>query len=117
MLPGHGLLGAAKAALEASVRYLALELADRHVTAVGIAPGPVDTDSFRVYGGSQWDDYNAEWTARTPLGHIATAEDLAPVLEFLLSPAAAWFNGHTLVADGGLSLATMAPSLAAGARR
>lgn len=109
MLPGHGLLGAAKAALETMVKYLALELAEKQVTAIGLAPGPVDTDSFRIYGGETWDDYNREWSDRTPVGRIAGPDDLAPILAFLLTPEARWFNGQTLVADGGLSLATMAP--------
>jgi enoyl-[acyl-carrier protein] reductase III len=107
MLPGHGLLGAAKAALETLVSYLAVELAGQEVTAIGVAPGPVDTDSFRIYGGEQWDTFNEEWSRRTPLGAIAKPEDLAPVLAFLLRPEARWFNGYTLVADGGLSLTTM----------
>jgi enoyl-[acyl-carrier protein] reductase III len=107
VLPGHGLLGAAKAALETLVRYLAVELAAEGITAIGVTPGPVDTDSFRYYGGEKFDSYTAEWGQRTPLGSIATPEELAPILAFLLQKDARWFNGQTLVADGGLSLTTM----------
>jgi enoyl-[acyl-carrier protein] reductase III len=107
MLPGHGLLGAAKAAMEALIRYMAVELGPQGITAVGLCPGPIDTDSFRTYAGDQWDAYERNWLALTPSGRFPTPEDFADIMAFLCSPGSAPINGQTIVADGGLSLSTM----------
>ena len=107
VLPGHGLLGAAKAAMEALVKYLAIELGPVGITAVGLCPGPIDTDSFRTYAGAQWDWYEKNWLAMTPSGRFPTPEEFAEVMVFLCTPGSAAINGQTIVADGGLSLATM----------
>jgi enoyl-[acyl-carrier protein] reductase III len=107
VLPGHGLLGAAKAAMEAIVRYLAIELGPKGITAVGICPGPIDTDSFRYYAGDQWDLYEKNWLSLAPSRKFPTPDEIADVMAFLCSPASAAVNGQTIVVDGGLSLATM----------
>ncbi|WP_406020567.1 SDR family oxidoreductase [Nocardioides sp. NBC_00850] len=106
-LPGHGLLGAAKAAMEAIVKYLAIELAGQGVTAVGVCPGPIDTDSFRYYAGEAWEDYAKQWLAQTPSGAYPTPDEVADVMAFLCEPRSSAINGQTIVVDGGLSLATM----------
>ena len=106
-LPGHGLLGAAKAAMETIVKYLAIELAGEGITAVGVCPGPIDTDSFRYYAGDAWDDYAKQWLAQTPSGAYPTPDEVADVMAYLVSPRARAINGQTIVVDGGLSLATM----------
>jgi enoyl-[acyl-carrier protein] reductase III len=107
VLPGHGLLGAAKAAMEALVKYLAVELGERDVSVVGVCPGPVDTDSFRFYAGDDWDDYERHWVGQTPRGRFPGPDEIAEVLEFFASPASRWITGQTVVVDGGLSLTTM----------
>ena len=107
VLPGHGLLGAAKAAMETIVKYLAVELGPQGITTVGVCPGPVDTDSFRYYAGDQWDAYEKYWLAFTPSHSFPTPDQVADVMAFFCSPAAAAVNGQTIVVDGGLSLATM----------
>lgn len=107
VLPGHGLLGAAKAAMEALIKYLAIELATQRVTAVGLCPGPIVTDSFRIYAGEQWAQYEKNWLALTPEGQFPTPDQIAEVMAFLCSPRSAVINGQTIVLDGGLSLATM----------
>ncbi len=107
MLPGHGLLGAAKAGMEALVRYLAIELAKDGITAVGVCPGPIDTDSFRYYAGPAWDQYASQWLAQTPSGSYPTPAEVADVMAFLCSPQSKAINGQTIVVDGGLSVATM----------
>ena len=112
VLPGHGLLGAAKAAMETIVKYLAIELGPSGVTTVGVCPGPIDTDSFRIYAGDRWDWYEKNWLAMTPSGHFPTPDEVAEVMAFLCSPRSAAVNGQTIVVDGGLSLATMPASMA-----
>ena len=107
VLPGHALLGAAKAAMETLVKYLAIELAKDKITTVGVCPGPIDTDSFRYYAGEAWEDYARQWLAQTPSGAYPTPDEVADVMAYLVSPASAAINGQTIVVDGGLSLATM----------
>ena len=107
VLPGHGLLGAAKAAMETLVKYLAVELGRQGITAVGLCPGPIDTDSFRYYAGDQWGLYEKAWLALTPSGRFPSPAEIAEVMALLCSPRSAAINGQTIVVDGGLSLATM----------
>jgi enoyl-[acyl-carrier protein] reductase III len=107
VLPGHGLLGAAKVAMETLVKYLAIELAPAGITTVGLCPGPIDTDSFRTYAADRWEAYEKNWLALTPGGRFPTPEEFAEIMAFLCSPVSAAINGQTIVADAGLSLATM----------
>lgn len=99
--PGYASIGAAKAALEAVVRYLAAELADREVSVNAVCAGPVDTNSLRSF--HFYSELAAE-SARRPPGRLGRPEDLAPVVAFLLSPQARWIRGQVVVADGGFSL-------------
>ena len=96
-------VGTSKAAVEALTRYLAVEL----------APGTrVNTASCGLIDGEVADRFPraAEMrevtAAATPLGRVATADDLANVVLFLASDASGWITGQTILADGGLSLAS-----------
>lgn len=104
VIPGHGVLAAAKGAMETLIRYLACELADRGISVNGICPGVVATDSATVYAGGAWDRTFAPVVAATPQKRLGTPEDIAPVVAFLCSRHAEWITGQTLVVDGGLSL-------------
>jgi enoyl-[acyl-carrier protein] reductase III len=110
-VPFHGLLGAAKAALESLVRTLAVELAPQAITVNALCPGPVETDSVRVMCGDAWPDVKAAFEQATPAGRVATPEDVAGIAAFLLSPDARWITGQTIVADGGLTLVSGPMSL------
>jgi enoyl-[acyl-carrier protein] reductase III len=101
-IPNYGALGPTKAALEATVRYLAAELASTGIQVNAVSGGFVKTDSIRKVPSA---DMLAEKTAaRTPAGRLGTPDDIAGVVLFLLSPSASWIFGQTIVADGGLSL-------------
>lgn len=107
VLNGHGVLGAAKAAMEAMVRYLAVELGPRGINVTGVCPGPIETDSFKIYAKEQRelrDFYDRTWLPYTPLGRYGQPEEVAEIIGFLASPAASWITGQTIVCDGGLSL-------------
>jgi enoyl-[acyl-carrier protein] reductase III len=110
VLPGHGNLGAAKAAMETMVRYLAVELAPRRIRVNCVCPGYIDTDSARIYlektttGEEARRQTWAAWIAQTPAGRIGRPEDVANVIAFLCSDAADFVYGQTLMVDGGLTL-------------
>jgi NAD(P)-dependent dehydrogenase (short-subunit alcohol dehydrogenase family) len=96
--PGLGLYGMTKAALSYLTAQLALELAPR-VRVNGVAPAVVRTKfAEALYVGR--DDAGDAY----PLGRLGEPEDVAGVVAFLLSDAAAWMTGQTIVLDGGATL-------------
>ena len=93
---------AAKAGVEALVKAAAAEYAAQGVTVNAVAPGFVRKD--RPQSGSMTE---AEWAralARVPLGRLATPDDIAAPIGFLLSPDAAYITGQVLHVDGGMTL-------------
>jgi enoyl-[acyl-carrier protein] reductase III len=106
VVPNHGLLGAAKAALEQLVRYLAVELARRDIAVNSVLPGFVATDSARLWADKShpggWQAFEAEH-ADTP-DVIVAPEQIAEIIAFLCSPAGRCIRGHNLVADAGITL-------------
>jgi NAD(P)-dependent dehydrogenase (short-subunit alcohol dehydrogenase family) len=99
---GHGLLGGAKAAFEALTRSWAVELGPSGITANTVVPGPVLTDSLETYLAGQ-DQLRSLLVDQTPVGRIATPADIADVVAFLVSPAAAMISGQVITVDGGIS--------------
>ena len=107
-MTGHGLLGAAKAAMESLVRSLALELGPRGITVNAVSPGLLDTESSRLYFerglGVRWDEAAARIAAATPVRRFGTVEDVAALVAYLASPAAGFLTGQTILLDGGLTM-------------
>ncbi|MGF1484180.1 MAG: SDR family NAD(P)-dependent oxidoreductase [Opitutales bacterium] len=99
---GYGLYAASKAALEAGVRVLALELAPRKIRANCLVPGLVETPMTDAQSAIP-DASMQAYRARYPLG-TGAPDDVALAAGFLLSPASKWTTGTSLLLDGGYSL-------------
>ena len=99
-IPTHGLLGAAKASLETLVRYLACELGPTGVTAVGVLPGYVDTDSIAMMTGELYEQLRLAETMTHPLREAASPSQAAEAVALLCLPEARWLNGQIVQNDG-----------------
>jgi enoyl-[acyl-carrier protein] reductase III len=104
-LPGHGVLGAAKAALESMVRDLAFELGPREITVNGVNVGYMDTDSSRLYFGAEFETMTKRSATRSAMGRVPTLDEIASVICLLCMPEASYLTGQTIMVDGGLTLA------------
>jgi enoyl-[acyl-carrier protein] reductase III len=98
----YALVGASKAALEALVRYLAVELAPQDIRVNAVSAGLVETGALDYFPNK--DEMLTWYKQRTPAGRLVGPEDIADVVCFLASPEAGMIRGHTLVVDGGYSL-------------
>jgi enoyl-[acyl-carrier protein] reductase III len=100
VLDDYALVGTSKAALEALVRYLAVELAPA-IRVNAVSAGVVATGAL-----DHFPDREAmlELGARNPAGRIVTPEDVAGVVGFLCSPEAEMIRGQVLIVDGGFTL-------------
>jgi enoyl-[acyl-carrier protein] reductase III len=107
-MTGHGVLGAAKAAMESLVRSLALELGPRGITVNAVSPGLLDTASSRLYFerglGVDWHDASARIARATPVRRLGTAEEVAALVAYLASDLAGFLTGQTIIFDGGLTM-------------
>jgi 3-oxoacyl-[acyl-carrier protein] reductase len=98
-LETYGVYAATKSAIETMTAILSKELRGRNITANAVAPGPTATDLFL-------DGKSPELVERlarmNPLERLATPEDIASVVAFLVGPDGGWVNGQVLRANGGM---------------
>jgi 3-oxoacyl-[acyl-carrier protein] reductase len=99
-LPGQANYAASKAGLVGMARAIAREVGSRQITVNVVAPGLIDTDMTAALG----EDRLATMTEQVPLGRTGSAEDVAAVVGFLASGAAAYVTGVVLPVDGGLGM-------------
>jgi enoyl-[acyl-carrier protein] reductase III len=102
VLENYVLVGVSKAALEAVVRYLAVELAPRGIRVNAVSAGVVETGALEFFPNRE--KMIAEGLQRTPAGRLVEPDDVADAVCFLCSDAAEMVRGHTLIVDGGFSL-------------
>jgi glucose 1-dehydrogenase len=96
-----GAYGPSKAAVIMLVQVLAQEFAPEGIRVNAVSPGMVRTGMTEpVYRDAT---LAAERDALVPVGRVATPEDIADVIAFLLGPDARYVNGHDLVVDGGIT--------------
>ena len=102
--PTYANLGAAKAAIEAWVRFMAAEFGPRGITVNAVSGGIIETDSsaffYRVPGIPPLETV----LTRIPRRRMGTAQEMADAATFLLSPQADYITGQVLLVDGGLTV-------------
>jgi enoyl-[acyl-carrier protein] reductase III len=101
VLENYVLIGVSKAALEALVRYLAVELAPRGIRVNAVSGGVVETGALEHFPNK---DEMLRAGRANPVGRLVTPEDIAGAVAFLTGPDADMVRGQTLVVDGGFSL-------------
>ncbi len=101
-IPNYAFIGASKAALEALVRSLSLELAPKGITVNTVSAGVVDTDALKYFPNREQllEEYQAHALADRPL----SPADVANAVYLLCLPEADMIRGHTLFVDAGYSI-------------
>jgi enoyl-[acyl-carrier protein] reductase I len=102
VLPNYNVMGVAKAALEASVRYLAADLGGRGIRVNAISAGPVRTLS--AAGITGFKDMMRHHAERAPLRRSITRDEIGGTAVFLASDLASAITGEIIHADGGYNI-------------
>jgi 3-oxoacyl-[acyl-carrier protein] reductase len=96
---GVAVYSAAKAGLDGFNRSLARELGPLNIRVNAVVPGFFDSDMTT----GVTDENRQRILKRTPIGRLATVDDIADVVLFLASPSASVITGQTIVVDGGIT--------------
>lgn len=99
VIPTYGAVSAAKAALEAHIRQLSVELGSMKVTANAIMAGVTDTPAVRKIPGHE--NMIKAAHGKNPMGKLTTPEEVAKAIVMLCQPAADWLTGNVIGVDGG----------------
>ena len=105
VIPRYNVMGVAKAALEASVRYLAFDLGPRKIRVNAVSAGPVQTLAAR--GISGFTDMMKIVESKAPLRRNVEIGEVANAAAFLLSPLSSGITGETLYVDCGFNILGM----------
>lgn len=99
VVKNYNIMGVAKAALEAAVRYVAAELGPKGIRVHAISPGPLATRA--ASGIPEFDDLLEKARAKAPARSLVSIEDVGVTTAFLAHDAARLITGETLYVDGG----------------
>jgi enoyl-[acyl-carrier protein] reductase I len=102
VVPSYGVMGPVKAALEASVRYLATDMGPRGIRVNAVSPGPIRTRA--ASGIPHFDALIADAHTRAPLRREVEIDDVGSLCAFLVSDAAQAITGDVHYVDGGFHI-------------
>ena len=105
-IPNRFAYGASKAAVVGLTKAIAADFVQKGIRCNGIAPGTVDTPSLQDRINAFPDPVEARkmFIARQPMGRLAKAEEIAPIVVFLASDEAAFVTGNIYSCDGGMTI-------------
>lgn len=99
VVTNYNLMGPVKAALEASVRYMAHELGEEHIRVNALSTGPVNTRA--ASGLTHFDQLMEKAAKEAPLHQLVTIEQIGQMAAFLVSDNAQQVTGQTIYVDAG----------------
>jgi enoyl-[acyl-carrier protein] reductase III len=102
VIDNYTLVGVSKAALEAAIRYLGVELAPLGIRVNGVSGAVVETGALEHFPNR--DEMLSSGRERTPAGRMLEPQDLANAVAWLASTESSMVIGQTLIVDGGFSL-------------
>jgi enoyl-[acyl-carrier protein] reductase I len=102
VMPNYNVMGVAKAALEASVRYLAYDLGPRNIRVNAISSGPIKT--LAAAGVSGFKDYYRAFKGIAPLQRNITIEDVGKTALWLCSDLSSAVTGEVVFVDAGFNI-------------
>ena len=100
VIGNYNMMGPVKSALEASVRYIANELAHKGIRTFAVSPGPLKTRA--ASGIAAFDDLITEAVKRSPAHRLVDIAEIGRIVAFLVSGASSGMTGETIYIDGGL---------------
>ncbi len=96
----YNIMGPVKAALEATTRYLSVELGEKGIRVFAVSPGPLKTRA--ASGIDQFDELVAAAVARSPAHRLVDIAEVGRVVAFLVGGGASGMSGDTIYVDAGL---------------
>jgi 2-dehydro-3-deoxy-L-fuconate 4-dehydrogenase len=105
-IPNRFVYGASKAAVVGLTKAVAADFVQKGIRCNAIAPGTVDTPSLgeRINAFADPVEARKQFIARQPMGRLAKAEEIAPIVIFLASDESAFATGQVFSVDGGMTI-------------